>query len=375
MTFVWIFIFFFVDNHSCALISNAPPFFFYSSELLLILFSVKPFNPLLGETFEYLDDEKNLRFVAEQVSHHPPIGASHCETPHFIYYQSQSVKTKFLGNSLDVTPIGVSSVILKKWGEHYSWPNVRTIVHRLIIGKMWVDHFGDTTITIKKDGTDEVLPVKVDIKYKQCGWFGRGWSDVEGKVLVPEGEDKFTPVFSISGKWTESLSATATPLGKHLTDGKVSFTDEKPQLLWKHEAKLCTEKRWAKYDWTEFTLKLCDIDDEMRKSLPPSDARIREDRVWLQKADTKKASRAKNILEEAQRTRRKTLEEDKAEYKPKYFDLQTTTDGKEVYMFNGKYWAERLQRTEQNNANGTFTTDEDANKYWRLSAHHKEVSE
>ena len=33
----------------------------------------KPFNPLLGETFELVG--KDYRFLAEQVSHHPPITA------------------------------------------------------------------------------------------------------------------------------------------------------------------------------------------------------------------------------------------------------------------------------------------------------------
>ena len=33
----------------------------------------KPFNPLMGETFELV--QENYRYVAEQVSHHPPISA------------------------------------------------------------------------------------------------------------------------------------------------------------------------------------------------------------------------------------------------------------------------------------------------------------
>ena len=33
----------------------------------------KPFNPLLGETYEMIQED--YRFVAEQVSHHPPISA------------------------------------------------------------------------------------------------------------------------------------------------------------------------------------------------------------------------------------------------------------------------------------------------------------
>lgn len=37
----------------------------------------KPFNPLLGETFELVTTK--YRFFSEQVSHHPPITAFHCE--------------------------------------------------------------------------------------------------------------------------------------------------------------------------------------------------------------------------------------------------------------------------------------------------------
>lgn len=35
----------------------------------------KPFNPMLGETFEYVRFDKEFRYVSEQVSHHPPISA------------------------------------------------------------------------------------------------------------------------------------------------------------------------------------------------------------------------------------------------------------------------------------------------------------
>ncbi|KAI1698507.1 oxysterol-binding protein [Ditylenchus destructor] len=37
----------------------------------------KPFNPLLFETYELDRPELGFRFVAEQVSHHPPISAFH----------------------------------------------------------------------------------------------------------------------------------------------------------------------------------------------------------------------------------------------------------------------------------------------------------
>lgn len=46
----------------------------------------KPFNPLLGETFEYVRPDRGYRFVVEQVSHHPPIGAAYAESPRWDYY-------------------------------------------------------------------------------------------------------------------------------------------------------------------------------------------------------------------------------------------------------------------------------------------------
>ena len=38
----------------------------------------KPFNPMLGETFEYVT--KDIKFYSETVSHHPPIFAMNIQT-------------------------------------------------------------------------------------------------------------------------------------------------------------------------------------------------------------------------------------------------------------------------------------------------------
>ena len=41
-----------------------------------------------------------------QVSHHPPMSAAHAENEHFIYDITSKLKTKFLGNSVEVYPVG-----------------------------------------------------------------------------------------------------------------------------------------------------------------------------------------------------------------------------------------------------------------------------
>ena len=55
----------------------------------------KPFNPLLGETFELFNEEKGFRLISEQVSHHPPISAGYCESKNYKYCANTNVKTVF----------------------------------------------------------------------------------------------------------------------------------------------------------------------------------------------------------------------------------------------------------------------------------------
>ena len=47
-----------------------------------------------------------LAGLTAQVSHHPPIGAGHAETELWSYDLVSAPKTKFLGNSVEVYPIG-----------------------------------------------------------------------------------------------------------------------------------------------------------------------------------------------------------------------------------------------------------------------------
>lgn len=334
---------------------------------------VKPFNPLLGETFEYVDESNGFYFHSEQVSHHPPIGASHAETSDWSFYQTQSVKTKFLGNSLDVTPIGVSHVILKKHNEHYSWPNIRTLVHNLIIGRMWVDHYGPCPVTVVNNETNELIPIKGDMKFKECGWFGRGWHEIEGNILG-EGNQAY---FELSGKWTEQVSATGTAKGRALADPNsgLSFASGKPVQVWKLTNGITKVPKFAKHDWTDVTVGLVLLDDEIKKQIPLTDARLREDRHWLQEGEIKKASTAKHQLEEAQRARKRWRDANGiASWTPRYFKLATDSNGTVIknslgddqWISKGNYWEERKKRIADRQTNGKMAVLEDACKMWRL---------
>jgi len=79
--------------------------------------NTKPFNPLLGETFEYENDD--FVFLAEQVVHHPPIVASYCRSKQGTYtvWSNSCVKTKFTGKNLSLHETMKTYIELPKWGE------------------------------------------------------------------------------------------------------------------------------------------------------------------------------------------------------------------------------------------------------------------
>jgi hypothetical protein len=59
---------------------------------------MKPFNSLLGETYELVTP--TYRLIAEQVSHHPPISACIIQGDGYIFEQCLLPKIKFNGRSI-----------------------------------------------------------------------------------------------------------------------------------------------------------------------------------------------------------------------------------------------------------------------------------
>ncbi|CXI42093.1 oxysterol-binding protein, putative [Plasmodium berghei] len=71
----------------------------------------KPFNPLLGETYELT--HRNFYFLSEQVVHHPPITAYHCHNEYMENFASIIVNVQILGKSVEVITPGYSHLLLR----------------------------------------------------------------------------------------------------------------------------------------------------------------------------------------------------------------------------------------------------------------------
>jgi len=81
---------------------------------------MKPFNSILGETFEI--NNSKFEYIAEQVSHHPPISACYAKGKYgdYEYWMNSKFKTSFWGASLDMIPIGLVHIKLSKHNKIYS---------------------------------------------------------------------------------------------------------------------------------------------------------------------------------------------------------------------------------------------------------------
>ncbi|XP_015771854.1 PREDICTED: oxysterol-binding protein-related protein 1-like [Acropora digitifera] len=99
----------------------------------------KPFNPLLGETYELIREDMGFKLVAEQVSHHPPVSALQVISEDFVFHVTVQPKMKFWGKGIEIQPKGVVTLKFPKHNEVYTWNNVNTCVHNIIVGQLWIE--------------------------------------------------------------------------------------------------------------------------------------------------------------------------------------------------------------------------------------------
>ncbi|GAA0185412.1 transfer/carrier protein [Lithospermum erythrorhizon] len=280
----------------------------------------KPFNPILGETYE-MANHGGITFLAEQVSHHPPMSAAHAENLHFAYDVTSKLKTKFLGNSVDVYPVGRTRVTLKRDGVVLDLVPPPTKVNNLIFGRTWIDSPGEMIMTNLTTGEKAVL------YFQPCGWFGAGRYEVDGYVYSAAEEPKIL----MTGKWNESMSYQPCDLeGEPLAGTEL-------KEVW-HVASVPEND---KFQYTHFAHKINSFDTAPKKLLA-SDSRLRPDRYALEKGDMTKAGVEKSSLEDRQRAEKKTREAKGQHFKPRWFDqtdevTPTPWGDLEVYQFNGKY--------------------------------------
>ena len=296
----------------------------------------KPFNPLLGETYEYARPDKGYRFIIEQVSHHPPIGAAWAEAPRWDYYGESAVKSKFYGKSFDINPLGTWFLKLRppSGGEElYTWKKVTSSVIGIITGAPTVDNYG--TMEIKNWTTGESCV----LDFKARGWKASSAYQVSGKVFDTDGKTRW----SIGGRWNDKIYARHTP-GFEGAAGEISQSQSsepgysKAFLVWEAHQR----PTGIPFNLTPFVVTLNALPDKLRPLLPPTDTRLRPDQRAMEDGEYDFAATEKNRVEEKQRATRREREAIGEEFVPHWFSkAKCGVTGEEYWAFNGAYWKMR----------------------------------
>ncbi|XP_078183376.1 oxysterol-binding protein-related protein 6 isoform X14 [Callithrix jacchus] len=272
----------------------------------------KPFNPVLGETYECIREDKGFRFFSEQVSHHPPISACHCESKNFVFWQDIRWKNKFWGKSMEILPVGTLNVMLPKYGDYYVWNKVTTCIHNILSGRRWIEHYGEVTIRNTKSSVCICKLTFVKVNY-----WSSNMNEVQGVVIDQEGK----VVHRLFGKWHEGLFCGVAPSAK---------------CIWRPGSMPTNYELY--YGFTRFAIELNELDPVLKDLLPPTDARFRPDQRFLEEGNLEAAASEKQRVEELQRSRRRYMEENNLEHIPKFFKKVIDANQREAWVSNDTYW-------------------------------------
>ncbi|CAH8252157.1 unnamed protein product [Arabidopsis lyrata] len=279
----------------------------------------KPFNPLLGETYEADYPDKGLRFFSEKVSHHPMIVACHCEGQGWNFWGDSNIKGKFWGRSIQLDPVGVLTLKFDD-GEIYQWSKVTTSIYNIILGKLYCDHYGTMRI---KGGSN----YSCRLKFKEQSVIDRNPRQVHGFVQDNRTGEK---VAILIGKWDEAMYYV---LGDPTTKPKGYDPMTEAVLLWERD-KSPTKTR---YNLSPFAISLNEITPGMIDKLPPTDSRLRPDQRHLENGEYESANAEKLRLEQLQRQARRLQEKG---WKPRWFEK----DEEGNYRYLGGYWEAREKK-------------------------------
>ncbi|KAL6453228.1 OSH2 Oxysterol-binding protein 2 [Candida maltosa Xu316] len=326
----------------------------------------KPFNPLLGETFEYARPDLNYRLFVEQVSHHPPISACRAESAKWDYYGENAVDSKFYGRSFDFKHLGKMFCVLRPdngvknkkgeivYEELYSWKKVNTAVVGIMLGNPTVDNYGK--MIVENHTTGDIITVDL----KQRGWRASSAYQLSGQALDRHGVAKW----AMGGHWNSKIFAKKITqdqqLSSHPNDaqrrmsllddpaikaGSTSNTSSDPFsgskfLVWQ----VCPRPK-VPFNLTAFALTLNGIDDNLKKWLAPTDTRLRPDQRDMEDGLYDRAADEKHRVEVKQRQARKKREENKETYVPNWFiKKKHPITGDMFWEYNGQYWPRRKEQ-------------------------------
>ncbi|KAH8336601.1 hypothetical protein KR074_011993 [Drosophila pseudoananassae] len=262
----------------------------------------KPYNPILGERFRcYWQHPTGSRtfYIAEQVSHHPPVSAFYVTNREdgFSITCSILAKSKFYGNSTSAVLEGAATMTLLPRGECYTASTPYAHCKGILMGTLSMELGGKINIECENTG------YRTELEFKLKPFLGG--SDATNVVVGKIKLGKET-LATISGHWDKECRIKDSKTGEET-------------LLFRADAEM-RSKRLTRY--------LVPVEEQhpFESQLlwqRVSDAIAREDQVA--------ATEEKTVLEERQRADAKERVSTDSQYTPGIFELDSY--GQWVYKY------------------------------------------
>ncbi|CAG0885136.1 unnamed protein product [Cyprideis torosa] len=143
----------------------------------------KPYNPILGEAFRcYWQNPNGTKtfFVAEQVSHHPPVSAFYVTNRQDGYTVSATVlcKSKFYGNSTSAILDGMARLNFLPRGEEYTMTLPYAHCRGILLGTLSMELGGTVDINCETTG----YSASIEFKLKSLFSGSSSLNGISGKI-------------------------------------------------------------------------------------------------------------------------------------------------------------------------------------------------
>uniref|UniRef100_A0A7N6AB35 Oxysterol-binding protein n=1 Tax=Anabas testudineus TaxID=64144 RepID=A0A7N6AB35_ANATE len=247
----------------------------------------KPYNPILGETYRcmWLHQKTNSKtfYIAEQVSHHPPVSAFYVSNRKDGFCLSGSIlaKSKFYGNSLSAILDGEARLTFLNRGEDYVMNMPYAHCKGILYGTMTLELGGQITIACEKTG----YSAQLEFKLKPFLGSSDSVNQISGKIKLGKEvlatlEGHWDSEIFINDKKTGTVDTFWNPTPDLRQSRLIRFTvppeeqgEFESERLWQHVTRAINNK-----DQTEATNEKFILEEAQRKVTRERKAKCEE---WL----------------------------------------------------------------------------------------------
>lgn len=306
----------------------------------------KPYNPIIGEFYRCMFDHKDSHtfYVAEQLSHHPPISGFYVSNRKegFILNGSILFRSKFMGHYVASIMDGFATLYILPFGEEYEITFPSYQANGFLFGTLTMEIVSSVTISCKQTG------IRAEIEFKSKPLIGGEYNTIEAKIKQAK-----QTLYTLNGKWDNEIYL------------KNKETEEK-QLLWSPTPEV-QNNRLKKYRpaWDE-------LDNMESEKLwkKVTDAIVSNDQTV--------ATVEKAVLEDRQREGERRRAKENIKWKPRYF--REEAPGLWVYKYFNKTVWNPEEEIEEYEVNGVILSrkvkgeEEELEKVAELEKEKEEMS-